>query len=604
MHTVATYGLAAVPLLTGAASATLAQELALVVNRGKFKQQGTTVTVIDFSTRTVLGEIEVGAFPTNLALSPDRRFMYVTLTAGDGLAVVSLETLSLVATIPLGSAPMDVAITPDGQFAYVTDQTDHNVSVIRLSDHTVVETITGPEPDTTGAEFYIDTPHGIAFTPDGRFAYVGNISFWRDSNPNITVIRTADNTLVETPECCGVNLNASTSGFGPWDVTALPDGSAVYANSSDSGEELFAVDSNPDSPTFNQVVATLPVGSVAEAGPRGMENGVTPAGLRVFAGLAQSSEVAVVDSTVPAVVATVPIVNSESPGDGAWPWRVRLNTAGTQLWVSLRDENKVMVLDSTTYGEIARLPVKDPADILFVPYTADIDIKPKNRANRVNVRSRGSVSIAIFGEPGFDVSEIDVSTLEFGPAKAPAGQDPRRQQGRVSGPGRAVPRPRDRHRVRRRRGHPARPDAHRVGVHRNRRGQPDRMRQEQVGLGQEEEGEEVGLIQEQQQEEEQVQVEVVIHGWHSATHLSSGDGGRDALGRRRLGPATGAGHTGTRACAAARAGRIVGCQPGRSGRRISIGRHPTGRPIPGSRTPAVGRPDPTRHLHLRLRPPA
>ena len=53
-----TCSLAVVLLLTGVTATALAQELAFVFNRGKFKKQSTTVTVIDFSTRKVLGDIE------------------------------------------------------------------------------------------------------------------------------------------------------------------------------------------------------------------------------------------------------------------------------------------------------------------------------------------------------------------------------------------------------------------------------------------------------------------------------------------------------------------------------------------------------------------
>jgi hypothetical protein len=47
-----------------------------------------------------------------------------------------------------------------------------------------------------------------------------------------------------------------------------------------------------------------------------------------------------------------------------------------------------------------------------------IDIKPGNDVNRINPSSRGTVSVAILGAEGFDVTDIDTMTLAFGPEGA------------------------------------------------------------------------------------------------------------------------------------------------------------------------------------------
>jgi uncharacterized repeat protein (TIGR01451 family) len=312
--------------------------LGFVVNR-----RDASVAVLSESL-TILSVIDVGTFPTTLALSPDQQRLYVTLTRDSEVAVIDVPSLSVIETISVGTEPWGIDITPDGQFAYVSDPYDEAVYVLDLSSNTVVETITSS---------FLAYPHGLAITPDGSHVYVGNIY---GSPENVTVIETATNTVVDAAD-----VSALINNFGPWDVTILPDGKKAYTNDGDNGQSVFEIDTDPSSSTFNEVTGVIPIGTDAN-GPRGMESGETPLGVRVYAGLAESDEVVVIDPATNQIVARV------DTGSSSFPWRVRLNPDGTQLFVSVRNDDEVVVFDTTTYTEIARITgFNQPADILFLP---------------------------------------------------------------------------------------------------------------------------------------------------------------------------------------------------------------------------------------------
>lgn len=48
----------------------------------------------------------------------------------------------------------------------------------------------------------------------------------------------------------------------------------------------------------------------------------------------------------------------------------------------------------------------------------EIDIRPGSDVNPVNLRSRGALPVAVYGSDDFDVTQIDPSTLAFGPGEA------------------------------------------------------------------------------------------------------------------------------------------------------------------------------------------
>jgi YVTN family beta-propeller protein len=138
--------------------------------------QGSTVTIIDTATNTVVGVIDGFDGPSGFAITPNGNTAYVNNyggpKAGSGngttVSVVDLNTDTITGTITVGQAPASLAITPNGEFVYVINYVlgntgDGTISIIQTSNNTVVGTILG-----------FSGPFQIAITPNGKFAYVTN----------------------------------------------------------------------------------------------------------------------------------------------------------------------------------------------------------------------------------------------------------------------------------------------------------------------------------------------------------------------------------------------------------------------------------------------
>lgn len=107
---------------------------------------------------------------TFVSVSPDDSRLYVACNAGNRLQVWDARTHTLVGTVPTGAGAYNVEPSPDGRTIIVTNKKDQSISVIDAA--TLVE--------RKRIRVTKRIVHGVAYSPDGRYAYITQESIGAD----------------------------------------------------------------------------------------------------------------------------------------------------------------------------------------------------------------------------------------------------------------------------------------------------------------------------------------------------------------------------------------------------------------------------------------
>lgn len=164
-------------------------------------------------------------------------------------------------------------------------------------------------------------PNSVAFSPDGKTAYVTN-----NGNGTVTPINPAT----------GVAGSPITVGGSPSGIAAAPDGDLLVVNN--SGRQLLEVD-----PSSGSIVRAIPVG----ASPQWPA--ITPDGKTVLVPNAGSRSVTVADIATGAVEATIPV--------GATPTDVAIPPGGDRAYVTNESSGSVTPVNLATLQPLPAIPV-------------------------------------------------------------------------------------------------------------------------------------------------------------------------------------------------------------------------------------------------------
>jgi len=196
---------------------------------------------------------------------------YTANTALNTVSVIDMRDNSIFATVYEVNSPTGLAASPDGKWLYVTNGEIGKVSYINMSSYRVTGTI------PVG-----NMPCGIAMSPDGGTAYVTN---YLDNT--VSVINTTDRKANGT-----INV-----GKGPYGIRVNPRNGEAYVVNSDDGSIAVIRD--------NSVVATILAGDNTAKGLA-----VTPDGSRLLVLDKDRNTVSVINTT------TYQVVNAVNTGVG------------------------------------------------------------------------------------------------------------------------------------------------------------------------------------------------------------------------------------------------------------------------------------------------
>ena len=123
-------------------------------------------------------------FPYTVVVEPGAKRAFVSLWATAAVVVLDLESNTVAATWPTAEHPTELALAPDGKALYVACANSTKVTVIDPANGEALQTINAAlYPQAPNG----NTPNSLAITPDGQMLFVANA----DAN-NLAVFNVAD----------------------------------------------------------------------------------------------------------------------------------------------------------------------------------------------------------------------------------------------------------------------------------------------------------------------------------------------------------------------------------------------------------------------------
>jgi YVTN family beta-propeller protein len=328
------------------------------------------VTVIDMKTDVILDRIACGDFsnPHMAVATRDGKNLLVTGTNSNFVAIIDLKTREIT-KVRLGLMPEHFDITPDGKYAYIGNMASGCVSVVDIEAKKETSRLTG---------FF--EPHGIVCLPDNSKVYISNMGAHEVAVIDVEKQMVASRMDVGSAYVMArVDMNVKMAEVvGIANPTLTIDGRYAYAADGDSNQ-VAVIDTIDDS-----VVATIPVGDDpwrAYASPDGTKMVVPNNG---------DETISVIDTATNKVIATFP--------GGADMTGVNFVNGGKKAYVISRGDNAVYIFDMEKMREIKKVKL----GLNVSPETASTTLDGK----KVYLAASQRNSVFVFDADTDDYKEI------------------------------------------------------------------------------------------------------------------------------------------------------------------------------------------------------
>ncbi len=130
-----------------------------------------TLSAIDVASGAVTRTAQLSSEPYTAAMSPDGRYVYVSLWGGAAVDIYTADSLMLMTELPTGKHPNALTLSPDGRRLFVACGSSASVWVFDTFSFEAIEQVSMslyPEAPITS------TPNALAMSPDGRTLLVAN----------------------------------------------------------------------------------------------------------------------------------------------------------------------------------------------------------------------------------------------------------------------------------------------------------------------------------------------------------------------------------------------------------------------------------------------
>jgi len=325
---------------------------------------------IDTQTRTVAKRMAVGHVPRGLAVSADGRQVFVANSWSDNVSVIDAGTFQLVKNVATGFEPTSVVPDRQAETLYVANRLSNDVSVIDLQSGQEIKRLAAGR----GASY-------LALSPDGERIYCTHVypeigAFRTPPESEITVIATATQRVVERlplHNVAGV-FHVAFSGDGRLGVAAelrpknlIPLAHVEHGWVFGNSLTLFGPDAGG--------IVEVPIDELDRYFARPWGIAIAPDKSRLFVTTEGSDSITVIDiarllefvranrrpvandlsASANYVVARIPV--------GHNPRGIVLSPDGKQLYVSNRLDDSIGMIDTATYKVVSTIDLGGPKTV-------------------------------------------------------------------------------------------------------------------------------------------------------------------------------------------------------------------------------------------------